>query len=324
MLATPALPTGGVASAGLQPVGGISRALDSIVFPPHVRARHDERPVRPALAVLFRIAVGPNADYYAHRFVGYERRGRSAPSWNWPAFVLPTIWAFYRRLWAYGSACALLPLLGAFAFTRFDLGSADSGAAWWACAALFTWLLPAAVCATFGNAFYFRRVRRLVRHAEANTRSAETAAKRLLQRRPTDMLLAALLGAGILLCMGSVLGSRLQDAYHAHAMRTRLAQVIAAVKPLQRQVEDYWARTRALPQQPDYDAVRAQLAHAMVEGIDLNVRNGRVRIDLGGAEPELKGKTVLLAPVVDAWQKLHWLCVPIDIPVAYVPATCVP
>ena len=30
----------------------------------------------------------------------------------------------------------------------------------------------------------------------------------------------------------------------------------------------------------------------------------------------------LLAPAVDAWQKLRWLCVPIDIPTAYVPAAC--
>ena len=35
-----------------------------------------------------------------------------------------------------------------------------------------------------------------------------------------------------------------------------------------------------------------------------------------------QGRSILLAPAVDAWQKLHWLCVPIDIPSAYVPATC--
>ena len=324
MLATSALQTGGATTAGLAPGGGFSRALDSIVFPAYVRAQHDERRVRPALAVLFRIAVGPKADYYARRFVDYERRGRSTLSWNWPAFMLPTLWAFYRKLWAYGVACALLPLFGALLYTHFDVGIGDSGAAWWAGAALFTWLLPAAVCASFANPFYYHRVRILVRRAETNTRSAESAATRLMKRRPTDMLLAVLLGAGIVLCIGSVIGSRLQNAYHAHSMRATLEQVIAAVRPLQRQVEDSWARAHAIPRWPDYDAVRAHPSYALLEGVNLNARNGRVRIDLGSAIPELQGRSILLAPAVDAWQKLHWLCVPIDIPVAYVPATCVP
>jgi hypothetical protein len=324
MLATPALEIGATTAAGAPPAGGFSRAVDSIVFPAYVRAQENEPRVRPALAVLFRIAVGPNADYYAHRFVGYERRGRSSLSWNWPAFILPTLWAFYRKLWAYGIACALLPLGGALAYAHFNLGGGESAAVWWAGAALFTWLLPAAVCASFANTFYYRRVRHLVRCAEANTRSAETAAKRLMKNGPTDILLAVLLGAGLLLCIGSVIGPRLQSAYHAHDMRARLEQVIAAVMPLQRQVEDYWARVHAIPRLPDYDAVRTQRAYALVDRVNLNARNGRVRIDLGGSMPELQGRSILLAPAVDAWQKLHWLCVPIDIPVAYVPATCVP
>ena len=323
MLATPALRTGGAATAGLPPPGGgFSRTLDSIVFPSYVREHHDERRVRPRLAVLFRIAVGPNADYYARRFVKYERSGRSAPSWNWPAFALPTLWAFYRKLWAYGVACALLPLIGALIFTGVDFGIGDSHAAWWACAVLSIWLIPSVISATFANAFYYHGIRELVRRAEMNTRSAETTAKRLLKRRATDIVLAALLGAGILLCIGSVIGPRLQIAYHAHSVRVKLEQVIAAVKPLQRQVEDNWARAGSIPQRPDYGALRAHAAYALVDGVDLNARNGRVRVDLGSALPELQGRSILLAPAVDASQKLRWLCVPIDIPTAYVPAAC--
>jgi hypothetical protein len=322
MLVTPVLHTGGAATTGLQLPGGFSRTLDSIVFPSYVREHQDERRIRPALAVLFRIAVGPNADYYAGRFVNYERRGRSAPSWNWAAFALPIVWAFYRKLWSYGVASALLPVAGALAFTGFDFATGDSPAAWWASAALSIWLIPAVISASFANTFYYHRIRRLVRHAERNTRSAETTAKRLMKRGSTDLLLAALLGVGIVLCIGSIIGPRLQSAYHAHGMRVKLEQVIAAVKPLQRQVEDNWARARSIPQRPDYAAVRAHQAYALVDGIDLNARNGRVRVDFGSALPELQGRSILLAPAVDAWQKLRWLCVPIDIPIAYVPAAC--
>jgi hypothetical protein len=321
---TAALHANASAAVGLPAGAGrdLTPTLDSIVFPGFVREHHDERRVRPALAVLFRIAVGPNADYYAHRFVKYERTGRSAPSWHWPAFALPTLWAFYRKLWVYGVGCALLPLIGALAFTRFDVYTGDSSVAWLAGAALCVWLVPALVSATFANTFYHRRVRSLVRQAERNTRSAETAAKRLLSRGATDIVLAALFGAGTLLFVGSLAGPRLQTAYHEHGMRTKIAQAIAAVKPLQRQVEDAWARTRSIPQRPDYGAVRAQEGYALVQAVDLNASNGRVRLDLGSTVPELAGKSILLAPAVDAWQKLRWLCIPIDIPASYVPAAC--
>jgi hypothetical protein len=158
--------------------------------------------------------------------------------------------------------------------------------------------------------------------AEKNTRSVETAASRLLKRGSTDILLALLLGVGTLLFVASLVGPRLQLAYHAHGMRVKLEQVMAAVKPLQRQVEDDWARTRSIPQRPDYGVVRTHQAYALVDGVDLNPRNGRVRVDLGNAVPELEGRSILLAPAIDAWQKLRWLCVPIDIPTAYVPAAC--
>ena len=323
MFATSALRiANATAGVELQERGALSRTLDSIVFPWSVREQQDEPRVRPALAVLFRIAVGPNADYYARRFVKYERTGRSAPSWHWPAFALPTLWAFYRKLWGYGIACALLPVAGTLAFTVFDFGIGDSSLAWWACAALSVWLIPGIVSATCANTFYYHRVKRLVRQAEKNTRSAETAASRLLKRGSTDIVLALLLGVGTLLFVGSIIGPRLQLAHHAHGMRVKLEQVMAAVKPLQRQVEDDWASTRSIPQRPDYRAVRMHQAYALVEGVHLNPRNGRVRVDLGDAVPELEGRSILLAPAVDAWQKLRWLCVPIDIPTAYVPAAC--
>ena len=323
MFATSALRTANAIAGGeLRQHGALSGTLDSIVFPWTVREGQDERRVRPALAVLFRIAVGPNADYYARRFVKYERTGRSAPSWHWPAFALPTIWAFYRKLWGYGVACASLPVAGTLAFTGFDFDIGDSSLAWWACAALSVWLIPGIVAATCANTFYYHQVRRLVRRAEKNARSAETAASRLVKRGATDILLALLLGVGTLLFVGSLIGPRLQIAYHAHEMRVKLQQVMAAVKPLQRQVEHDWALTRSIPQRPDYGAVRTHDAFALVDGVDLNPRNGRVRVDFGDAVPELQGRSLLLAPAVDAWQKVSWLCVPIDIPTAYVPAAC--
>src|SRR5258707_1988557 len=103
MTGTAALPAGGPtgrAHADEVP-GELTPTLDSIVFPAFVREHQDERRVRPALAVLFRIAVGAHADYYRRRFVTYKRTGRSVPSWHWPAFALPNVCALYRQRLAY-------------------------------------------------------------------------------------------------------------------------------------------------------------------------------------------------------------------------------
>lgn len=296
--------------------------LDSIVFPPFVREQQDERRVRPALAVLFRVAVGPNADYYVKRFVKYERMGRSAPSWNWPAFAMPVLWAFYRKLWTFGLVCAILALVGAAGFTAAAAWLAGSTLAWWTGALLAVWLIPALVSGAFANTFYYRHIRHLVRQAERSSRSPEAAARYLIDRPATGALPGVLFGIAALLFVASLAGARLQIAYHEHGIRSKVAQAIAAMKPLQRQVEEDWANTRSLPQRPDYGAVRAEKGSALVQTFELSVRSGRVRFALGPAVPELQGRSILLAPAPDGWQKLRWLCIPIDIPVVYLPAIC--
>ena len=62
--------------------------------------------VRPALAVLYRMAIGPAADYYVPRLLRREANSRSEPGWVWPAFFFPVGWAFHRRrrAWARSSA----------------------------------------------------------------------------------------------------------------------------------------------------------------------------------------------------------------------------
>src|SRR5262245_52963977 len=81
--------------------GGVATIQeDTIQIPMSVAA--DGPVVRPTLAVLFRLAVGPAADYYTPRFLKYERAGHGALGWHWPALLFQCLWAFYRRLWVLG------------------------------------------------------------------------------------------------------------------------------------------------------------------------------------------------------------------------------
>jgi hypothetical protein len=135
--------------------------LDTIHLPQGAGEPEDERIVRPSLAILFRMAVGPGADYYAPRFLEYERTGQSFPSWNWGPVCAPAVWAVYRRLWSPAIAFAVWPLLG-LAVYRIVEPHLDPGAGSIAVAAVLAWLAPRAVAAMIANPLVYRRARRLV------------------------------------------------------------------------------------------------------------------------------------------------------------------
>ncbi|MGZ8203195.1 MAG: DUF2628 domain-containing protein, partial [Burkholderiales bacterium] len=266
--------------------------------------------------------VGPAADYYAPRFLRYERAGHPLPGWHWPAFICPSIWAFYRKLWVSGVAYALLPLAGALVFMRLGPGVDDSSAVWFAWAVLAIWVLPGAVAALAANSLLYRRVRRLVRRAEAAGGSVSRAARMLTTRKPTSVGSALLLGGGVLAVTFGGAADKLREAYLDHAVRVTIAESMSAVRWLQQEVEEQWWRFGVTTRPPE--AIR-QLARASAPDLtDVNVSetNGRVRLGLGRSIPELAGKAILLAPSVDAWHRVHWLCIPIDIPQKYLPKEC--
>jgi len=134
------------------------------------------------------MAVGPSADFYAPRFLEYERTGRSFPSWNWASLWIPSAWAFYRKLWVPGFAYALWPLIAVAAFGVIDPYLGDSGGVWLACAWLVVWFVPGVVAALTANSLVYRNAREAVLKAEVATPRPEDAAA----------LLARLAAQGIL------------------------------------------------------------------------------------------------------------------------------
>ena len=135
-----------------------------------------DKVIRPALFVLFRIAIGPSADYYGPRFLAFERAGKPHAGWHWPALFAPAVWAFYRKLWIAGLVFALLPLAGAHAMALIAPWLDDFTLMWFACAMLLTIVLPSVSGAALANALLYRRVRRRIRTAEARANSPSQAA----------------------------------------------------------------------------------------------------------------------------------------------------
>lgn len=281
-----------------------------------------ERVVRPALAVLYRVAVGPAADRYVPRFLAFERSGGARAGWHWPALLLPAAWAFYRRLWGFGAVFALLPLVGALAFRDLGPQIEQSRLAWFVCAALLIGLAPGVIPALFADALLYRRLRGVVAEAERRSADSAHAVDRLAQDPPTSLAAAVLLGGGAFLCVAALLGPGLRAGYVDLDVRRSVVESLAAVRDVQRQIEENWPSARLVPRQTANETVRAHAGGRLIEDVNVSPATGRVRVAWGPTVPQLAGKTVLLAPTLDAQDHVRWVCVPVDIPERHLPRAC--
>jgi hypothetical protein len=294
----------------------------SIHLPPDSQGRVQETVIRPALAVLFRIGIGPSADRYVRRFLAFERAGRGWPGWHWPSLFLPCVWAFYRRLWLPGLLFALLPIAGAFAFTAIAPRFERADAMWVACAVLSVWILPGVLPALCADALLYLRVRRLVRRAEDSAKGPSDAVKRLSALEPTSTVAALCLGGGALILALGTLLPYLHAAYADLDVRNRLAQTLGAARVLERDIEASWTSARLVPWQTAHPAFHTQADGALIDEVHVSPITGRVKLAFGASVPQLSGKSILLAPSRDAQNHVQWLCVPIDIPQRYLPKEC--
>lgn len=280
------------------------------------------RVVRPALSVLFRIAVGPAADRYVRRFMAFERAGHPQAGWNWAPLLFPAAWAFYRKLWALGALYALLPIAGAFAFSTIEPWFARADLVWIAAAVLCIWILPGILPALLADTFLYNDCRYRVFRAEQASRGATQAVQRLASDSPTSTVAAAFFGGGALLCILGIVVPPLVHAYQDRAVRTQVTQALGALREIEDDVERGWKVSRLLPKQSDHPGLRAHPASSLVREVHADPATGRLRVVLSDAIAPLAGKTLLVAPTRDAHDRWRWMCVPVEIAQRYLPPEC--
>ena len=311
-------------AAALSAVPAAANAARSEPFrlPDDIVGDPDERRVRPTLAVLYRLAVGPAADYYAPRFLRFEQAGYSKPGFHWAALIFPPVWAFYRKLWVSGVVYAAMPVAGALVVRALGERIDDWNIPWLICAAVLTWLLPSLCAATLADSLLYHRIRRVVRRAEARTVNAAEAAQVISERSPTSGVAGFLLGIGSVILALCIVAPGMLRAYAEHAVRAQVAETIASVKSVQTEVEERFDRSGGPVQhRTEVPLSPAAWAHVLDE-LSLNPSTGRLRLSLGPGVPELWGKTLLLAPALDVFHRVRWFCIPIDIPERYLPKEC--
>lgn len=282
----------------------------------------DERTiVRPGLAILYRLAVGPGADHYARRFLAFERNPHARLGWHWPAFFAPAAWAGYRGLWLAGFFFSMLPLLAAMIFIQVSPALDGAHRAWAASAALFAWIIPGALAAACAHYLVYRNVRRRALDAERATEGAVMAAARLNASSSVSWRGAAVGMIATSLVYAAVLAD-LRGAWREHQVRSVVLASLEAVRTVESQVEATWSvNARLVPTQTAAVAGASGAAWA-IDDVHVNPGNGRLRITFNDAFPELAGKSLLLAPTRDARQRVRWLCIPVAIEPIYLPESC--
>jgi len=288
----------------------------------HLPGAAEEPVIRPALFVLFRIALGPSADFYGPRFLAFERAGRGMASWHWPALFAPAIWAFYRRLWGAGIVFTLLPLAGAVALAFVAPWLDDRTWVWVACALLLTFLLPGVAGATLACALLYRRVRRTIRDAEAESSSPSQTASRIAAMVPVSPQAALVCGSLALAFVVGGVGPVLTTAWQEHTIRVKVAKALAAVGPIKAQIEESWDAVRRWPWPAAAAAMPGRAGAVLLDEVSIDPATGRVKLDVGARIPELAGKAILLAPAIDQRERIRWYCVPIGVSERFLPQAC--
>ena len=253
-----------------------------------------------------RAAVGPHADYYLGQFEKFERAGRWAPTWNWPAFFCSTAWFSYRRMPGYSALNFFLPIvfmfLAGLASARDAFGLVFAG-----------YLATAYVLIPmYANALLHARLRARVSEAAA---AEEARKKRLL--RPTSAsqaMLAALLGYGLptLLALVAV------PMYADYTPRAKISEGISLAGAMKGDINDFYAQNKRLPAAQEAQAftvpqgkyTRSVVYDAQKKMITVTMKDPSFEDRRLALYAEEKGGNVV------------WTCRTIDIEQKYLPGTC--
>jgi hypothetical protein len=165
-------------------------------------------------------------------------------------------------------------------------------------------------------------VRARIRAAESHAHTPSHAASEVSGVEPVSPIGAALCGSLAVALWMAMLGPLLTTAYDEHAVRVKVGKALAALAPIQGQIEDSWTAFRHWPRQGFGIELPARAGAVLFDEIAVDRETGRVRLSVGASIPELAGRAILLAPAVDRRDRLHWFCVPVGIPDRFLPQAC--
>jgi type IV pilus assembly protein PilA len=289
----------------------------------------------------YRVAIGPNADYYLPRFETFDQGG-SRLRWNWPAFFVTSPWFMYRKMWLPDILNLVYPFLLCFVAgiaSAFLIDSIKAHPV--AFAALFLVLLavPWFLLPMFANAIYWHHIRGLIERLPRSLEQApDKRAARLERNGGTGVgALVAVFGgiAVVLVGFAGILAAIAIPAYQDYTIRAQITEGLNLASGAKAAVAEYYAQNESWPE----DSASAGLDAISGKYVEsLSVQKGSVVIVYGLASNKLiAGKTLILLPGLSEAEDIIWGCANVepagivkyadgpygsDVPNKYLPSAC--
>jgi type IV pilus assembly protein PilA len=253
---------------------------------------------------LYRVAVGrQGADYYAPKFLRFDRPESARISWNWAAFLVSFFWFPYRRMYGYWAVfCLLIPL-------ALSLFVAIAGSALHV-PRVFLVIDIAQVAYSFvlipmiANGLYYRHVKRRIEllREQVPDRTHQLA---VLQNSPHTSPLAFVLLAVATIPVFGIVAAIAIPAYQIYTVRSQVSQGLLLTKPLEGAISDYLISQHSWPRDFATLGITPPTA-ASISRIDLD--NGTLSMTFGGnAGHAIAGTTLSLRPTLLAG-RIDWAC----------------
>ena len=268
---------------------------------------------------VYRAAVGPRADYYVPKFIGFDTYDSSRISWNWPAFFFTFPWLLYRRMFGYAALYFLLvPIVAAILYVAVRLALPPELAPFFTLAlvALIFYIAPP----MYANAMYHTTIGDRIRKSTDGVASVEEQVRALESEKSTSVVA---LVAGVVLASASSGWSQYNRV--TSRAQEQVADAIAHTGYIQADLEDFhrshggrWARNAQ--ELGIFDFANGDF----IETVE--VKDGEIVVTFNTHTASwLRGKQLLLKPNVEA-DRYAWICDrdKSSVPRAFWPRTCAP
>lgn len=258
------------------------------------------------------------APYYLPKRQRYAVGESTFPSWHWPAFICAGMcWALYRKCWAGVLVYVVAGLLVAFAGAALAeaVGAAMDSSVLNGIVSLVTLSFSWACPGTVANYIYYRKARKLIAEARAQSRNLNVQVAYLAGKGETSWwpVVAVL----VVSALSGVLAAIAVPQYAEYKVRAKVNEARPALRPLQLQVEDgvqWMGRVREL----DYAPVKLLPGSKHIADVSID-DDAQLTVTL--AIDELSGNRIRLRPY-KVGTRIAWACENIDVPPNFLPVMC--
>jgi hypothetical protein len=273
---------------------------------------------------LDRLIAATGNSYYHKPFAKFARDGRVSASWNWAASFFGVYWLYRRDMTVY-SLVYLIAGLVVFAVTPpwlfayltishvFQPGAEFTGDISYR----LTYSAAAVlVFPCYANALYYGHLRRLLRRGKLGTDFISTGA-----RKTGVMGYLAYIGLALMIV---IIAAVFFPVHQDRKTRGNVDEILAFANESRETIGTYLAAHGKLPDGP-LQVSPSRISKPSYVGEVRIEKGGVIRLVLTGphwfAGPDLEGKSILLAPLLEAGKIHSWRCSS-DIPDRGLPAWC--